>query len=74
MPGISVSEAQTILQHQDQMIRAFPEVARVFGKAGRAETSTDPAPFSMMETTIMLKPRPNGAIKSNGIPTGPLAG
>ena len=56
LPGISVSEAQTILQHQDQMIRAFPEVKRVFGKAGRAETSTDPAPFSMMETTVMLKP------------------
>jgi len=56
LPGISVSEAQTILQHQDQMIRAFPEVERVFGKAGRAETSTDPAPFSMMETTVMLKP------------------
>jgi copper/silver efflux system protein len=56
LPGISVSEAQTILQHQDQMIRAFPEVGTVFGKAGRAETSTDPAPFSMMETTVMLKP------------------
>jgi copper/silver efflux system protein len=56
LPGISVSEAQSILQHQDQMIRAFPEVERVFGKAGRAETSTDPAPFSMMETTVMLKP------------------
>jgi copper/silver efflux system protein len=56
LPGISVSEAQTILQHQDQMIRAFPEVERVFGKAGRAETSTDPAPLSMMETTVMLKP------------------
>jgi len=56
LPGISVSEAQTILQHQNQMIRAFPEVKRVFGKAGRAETSTDPAPFSMMETTVMLKP------------------
>jgi copper/silver efflux system protein len=56
LPGISVSEAQAILQHQDQMIRAFPEVERVFGKAGRAETSTDPAPFSMMETTVMLKP------------------
>jgi copper/silver efflux system protein len=56
LPGISVSEAQTLLQHQDQMIRAFPEVERVFGKAGRAETSTDPAPFSMMETTVMLKP------------------
>jgi copper/silver efflux system protein len=56
LPGISVSEAQTILQQQDQMITAFPEVERVFGKAGRAETSTDPAPFSMMETTVMLKP------------------
>jgi copper/silver efflux system protein len=56
LPGISVSEAQTLLQQQDQMIRAFPEVERVFGKAGRAETSTDPAPFSMMETTVMLKP------------------
>ncbi|MGA2261173.1 MAG: CusA/CzcA family heavy metal efflux RND transporter [Acidobacteriota bacterium] len=56
LPGIAISEAQTILQHQDQMIRAFPEVERVFGKAGRAETSTDPAPFSMMETTVMLKP------------------
>ena len=57
LPGISVSEAQAILQLQDQMIKAFPEVERVFGKAGRAETSTDPAPFSMMETTILLKPQ-----------------
>ncbi len=56
MPGISVADAQAILQHQDQMIRAFPEVESVFGKAGRAETSTDPAPFSMMETTVVLKP------------------
>jgi copper/silver efflux system protein len=56
LPGISASQAQVILQHQDEMIRAFPEVERVFGKAGRAETSTDPAPFSMMETTILLKP------------------
>jgi len=56
LPGISVSEAQAILQRQDQMIRSFPEVERVYGKAGRAETSTDPAPFSMMETTVMLKP------------------
>ncbi len=57
LPGISVSEAQAILQHQDEMIMGFPEVTRVFGKAGRAETSTDPAPFSMMETTILLKPQ-----------------
>jgi Cu(I)/Ag(I) efflux system membrane protein CusA/SilA len=56
LPGISVSDAQVILQHQDQLIRTLPEVERVFGKAGRAETSTDPAPFSMMETTITLKP------------------
>jgi copper/silver efflux system protein len=63
LPGISVSEAQAILQHQDQMIRAFPEVERVFGKAGRAETSTDPAPFSMMETTVMLKPPPEWRFK-----------
>jgi len=56
LPGISVAQAQEVLRHQDQMIRAFPEVERVFGKAGRAETSTDPAPFSMMETVVMLKP------------------
>jgi copper/silver efflux system protein len=57
LPGISVAQAQVILQHQDQMLKAFPEVERVFGKAGRAETSTDPAPFSMMETTVVLKPQ-----------------
>ena len=57
LPGISVAEAQRALQLQDQMIRSFPEVERVFGKAGRAETSTDPAPFSMMETTVLLKPQ-----------------
>jgi len=57
MPGISVSEAQKILQVQDKIIKTVPEVASVFGKAGRAETATDPAPFSMMETTVVLKPR-----------------
>jgi copper/silver efflux system protein len=57
LPGISVAEAQRVLQLQDQLIKSFPEVERVFGKAGRAETSTDPAPFSMMETTILLKPK-----------------
>jgi Cu(I)/Ag(I) efflux system membrane protein CusA/SilA len=56
VPGISVTEAQKVLQLQDQMLKEFPEVERVFGKAGRAETATDPAPFSMMETTILLKP------------------
>jgi len=57
LPGISVGEAQRLLQAQDRIIRQFPEVERVFGKAGRADTSTDPAPFSMMETVITLKPR-----------------
>jgi copper/silver efflux system protein len=56
LPGISVTEAQRLLQVQDRIIRQFPEVERVLGKAGRAETSTDPAPFSMMETVITLKP------------------
>lgn len=57
LPGISVTEAQRLLQVQDKIIRTRPEVERVFGKAGRAETATDPAPFSMMETVIVLKPQ-----------------
>ncbi|MBI3535027.1 MAG: efflux RND transporter permease subunit [Deltaproteobacteria bacterium] len=57
MPGISVTEAQKLLQRQDQILKSFPEVERVYGKSGRAETSTDPAPFSMMETTVILKPQ-----------------
>ena len=56
LPGLSVTQAQQLLQVQGQLIRQFPEVERVFGKAGRAETSTDPAPLSMMETVITLKP------------------
>lgn len=56
LPGLSVSEARTLLQKMDRKLRAIPEVERVFGKAGRAETSTDPAPFSMMEITVTLKP------------------
>ncbi|MBL8206205.1 MAG: efflux RND transporter permease subunit [Blastocatellia bacterium] len=56
MPGISVTEAQRVLQVQDKLLMSFPEVERVFGKAGRAETATDPAPFSMMETVVVLKP------------------
>ena len=56
LPGISVTSAQDLLQRQDRLLRQFPEVERVFGKAGRAETSTDPAPFSMMETVVILKP------------------
>ena len=55
-PGMSVAEAQKALQVQDKILMTFPEVERVFGKAGRAGTSTDPAPFSMMETTVLLKP------------------
>ncbi len=55
LPGISVTEAANLLQIQDKMLMSFPEVERVFGKAGRANTPTDPAPFSMMETTVVLK-------------------
>jgi len=58
LPGISVTEAARVLQEQDRLLKAFPQVERVFGKAGRAETSTDIAPFSMVETTVLLKPRP----------------
>ena len=56
LPGISVTQAGRILQLQDRILMNFPEVLRVFGKSGRAETPTDPAPFSMGETTVMLKP------------------
>jgi Cu(I)/Ag(I) efflux system membrane protein CusA/SilA len=56
LPGISVTETQSLLQTMNKVLMATPEVERVFGKAGRAETSTDPAPFSMMETTVILKP------------------
>jgi copper/silver efflux system protein len=56
LPGISVAQAEALLQRQDQLLKRFPEVERVFGKAGRADTSTDPAPFSMMETIVVLKP------------------
>ncbi len=56
LPGISITKAREILQQTDRMIRQFPEVHHVFGKIGRAETATDPAPLSMIETTIMLKP------------------
>jgi Cu(I)/Ag(I) efflux system membrane protein CusA/SilA len=55
-PGISPTKAREILQTTDKLIRRFPEVEHVFGKIGRAETATDPAPFDMIETTIMLKP------------------
>ncbi len=56
-PGISITEAQKILQSTDRMISQFPEVARILGKAGRADTATDPAPLSMLETVIILKPQ-----------------
>ena len=56
LPGISVTQTQQLLQVMDKKLKSFPEVERVFGKAGRAETATDPAPFSMMETVVVLKP------------------
>ena len=56
LPGLSVTGAGELLQKMDRKLKAFPEVERVFGKAGRAETSTDPAPFSMMEVIVNLKP------------------
>jgi len=55
-PGISITKAKEILQQTDKIIKSFPEVEHVTGKAGRAETPTDPAPLSMFETTITLKP------------------
>jgi Cu(I)/Ag(I) efflux system membrane protein CusA/SilA len=56
MPGISVTEAQQLLQLTDRTLKQFPEVERVLGKAGRADTATDPAPLSMLETVIILRP------------------
>jgi copper/silver efflux system protein len=57
MPGISLTEARRLMQAQDRVIASFPEVARVTGKAGRADSATDPAPPSMTETVILLKPK-----------------
>jgi len=56
LPGISITKAKELVQQTDKIIKTFPEVHHVFGKIGRAETATDPAPLSMMETTITLKP------------------
>ncbi|MDH5514089.1 MAG: efflux RND transporter permease subunit [Gammaproteobacteria bacterium] len=56
-PAISIGKAQELLQQTDKLIMTVPEVKRVFGKIGRAETATDPAPLTMIETTIQLKPR-----------------
>jgi Cu(I)/Ag(I) efflux system membrane protein CusA/SilA len=57
LPGLSITKARELLQQTDRIIATLPEVERVFGKIGRAETATDPAPLSMIETTITLKPR-----------------
>lgn len=57
LPGISVTKAAELMQTQDRIIRSFPEVASVYGKAGRASTSTDPAPTEMFETIVNLKPK-----------------
>ena len=57
VPGISIAQARRVLQTTDQVLKQFPEVDHVLGKAGRAETATDPAPLSMLETLITLKPR-----------------
>ncbi len=75
LPGISVTQAQRLLETEDRILKSFPEVVTVFGKSGRADTSTDPAPFSMMETTVVLKPesqwRPKKRWYSSWAP-GPL--
>jgi Cu(I)/Ag(I) efflux system membrane protein CusA/SilA len=57
LPGLSIAKASELLQQTDRLIKTVPEVASVFGKAGRAETATDPAPLEMFETTIQFKPR-----------------
>ena len=57
LPGLSAGKAAEILQQTDRIIKTFPEVEHVFGKVGRAESATDPAPLEMMETTVQLKPR-----------------
>src|SRR5580765_1566322 len=56
LPNISIEEAKRQLQMQDRLLRSFPEVETVFGKVGRAETATDPAPITMVETTVRLRP------------------
>lgn len=57
LPGISVGKARELLQQTDRLIKTLPEVASVFGKVGRADTATDPAPLTMIETVIQLKPK-----------------
>ena len=70
-PAIAIGKAAEILQQTDKLIRAVPEVQRVFGKVGRAETATDPAPLSMVETAIQLKPRAEWrpGLTTAGVPT-----
>ena len=69
-PGISPTKAREILQQTDKIIRTFPEVHHVFGKIGRAETATDPAPFDMVETTIMLEEEKDGLPWTSGTRSG----
>ena len=57
VPGVSIAQARSIMRYQDSVLAAFPEVASVFGKVGRANTATDPAPLDMYETTVVLKPQ-----------------
>src|SRR5213596_4389515 len=57
LPGLPNREAGWVLQQMDKKLKAFPEVERVFGKIGRADTSTDPAPLTMIETTVLLHPK-----------------
>ena len=57
LPGISITQAVSLMQEQDRIIRSFPEVATVFGTVGRSDSATDNAPLDMYDTTIMLKPR-----------------
>src|SRR3546814_3162849 len=57
LPGISAARASSLLQQTDRLIKTVPEVESVFGKAGRADTATDPAPLEMFETTIRFKPK-----------------
>jgi Cu(I)/Ag(I) efflux system membrane protein CusA/SilA len=56
VPGVSIAQASEVMRYQDSVLATFPEVASVFGKAGRANTATDPAPLDMYETTVVLKP------------------
>ena len=82
MPGISITEANNLLQITDRIIGSFPEVERVLGKIGRADTSTDPAPLSMIETVVTLKTKSDVAqarhlvlvvgagVAQDGVPSG----